>query len=168
VDAVQMLKAALNNSHVWFDGTCADVSMEQANFVPAGIAHPIGELAAHVIQSEDWFINGMLQGQPTIWERDGWGDKLGMPNVVRQTLEVAKGFRGDVAALQPYKEAVYKNSEAYLGSLKPADLDRELDFMGSKMPLGELFSMLIIGNTFAHTGEISALKGIQGARGYPF
>ena len=168
MDAVQVLKGALSSSHVWFDGTCADVSKEQANFVPAGTAHPIGELAAHVIQSEDWFINGMLQGKPTIWERDGWGQKLGMPSVVTQTQEVVKGFKGDIAALQPYKEAVYKNTEAYLGGLKSADLDRELEFMGNKMPVGQLFSMLLLGNTFAHTGEISTLKGIQGARGYPF
>jgi hypothetical protein len=36
------------------------------------------------------------------------------------------------------------------------------------MPLANVQTLLLLGNTNAHTGEITALKGTQGLRGYPF
>jgi hypothetical protein len=43
----------------------------------------------------------------------------------------------------------------------------ELPVLG-KINVAGLLTMLLIGNNFAHTGEISALKGIQEQKGYPF
>jgi hypothetical protein len=114
-------------------------------------------------------INGMLQGQPSIWERDGWGEKLGVPNVARHTQDVARGFKCDVAALKPYQEAVYASTQAYLDSLSDADLDRELEGPGGRpMTVADALTNALVGNVLAHTGEISALKGVQGAKGYAF
>ena len=65
----------------------------------------------------------------------------------------------------------FAKTDAYLGSLTDADLERELDLtaMGfGKLSLGALLGTAVLANTFAHTGEISALKGIQGSKGYPF
>ncbi len=50
------MQAAFGGAHQWFSGTMADVTEAQANFVPPGIAHPIGELAAHVVHSEDGYL----------------------------------------------------------------------------------------------------------------
>jgi hypothetical protein len=36
------------------------------------------------------------------------------------------------------------------------------------MTVYDVLSNFLVGNTLAHTGEISALKGLQGAKGYPF
>lgn len=36
------------------------------------------------------------------------------------------------------------------------------------MPLGQFLTGFVIANTYAHTGEIPALKGLQSAKGYPF
>jgi hypothetical protein len=66
---------------------------------------------------------------------------------------------------------VYAATNRYLDSITDADLDRELDMSGWDMPptrVGDLLNMFLLGNIFAHTGEISAVKGIQGAKGYPF
>ena len=171
MNGVETLRSGFRASHQWFDGTLADVTNEQANFVPPGKAHPISELATHTIQSEDAIIHGMLQGEPTIWEREGWGERLGLPNMTQHTTEAARAFRCDVEALQEYKEQVYAATELYLDSLTDEDLDEEVDlsaFGMDSMRVGDVLPMFCLGNTFAHTGEISALKGIQGATGYPF
>ena len=55
-----------------------------------------------------------------------------------------------------------------LANLSDADLDREIEVFGRKMSVGGALTGLLLGNTFAHTGEISALKGLHGAKGYPF
>ena len=36
------------------------------------------------------------------------------------------------------------------------------------MTVFDALTNALVGNNLAHTGEISALKGVQGAKGYPF
>lgn len=168
MDGVEVLRGTVRAARDLFQGTIADLTPEQANYLPPGTAHPIAEIVAHVVQAEDAIVNGMLRGEAPLWERDGWGAKLALPNVARQDEQVARAFRADVAALRPYMEAVYQSVDEYLGGLQPADLDREIAVRAGKMAVAEALSRLLVGNTLAHTGEIAAIKGIQGARGYPF
>ncbi len=106
MNVIEATKRAVGHSHDWFSGTCADLTQQQADYLPAGVAHPIGELLAHVLQSEDFIINGMIQGKPPVWEAQGWEQKLGVPNVAMHTQEVARGFKVDIKSLEPYKSAV--------------------------------------------------------------
>lgn len=71
-----------------------------------------------------------------------------------------------------YGRKVFENTEAFLTSLKDGDLDRELNLKQFGFPMdmtvGNFLSRMVLGNTYAHTGEISALKGTMGLKGYPF
>jgi hypothetical protein len=137
--------------------------------LPPGAAHSIGEQIVHILHAEDYIVAGMLQGKQPIWERDGWAARTGLPNLMRLTDDAAGSFKGDIARLEPYKSDVYAQTSAYLAGITDADLDREMELpVLGKMTVAGLLTMLLIGNTFAHTGEISALKGIQEQRGYPF
>ena len=79
----------------------------------------------------------------------------------------ARAFQGEPAKLADYTKAVHTQTSAYFDSLNPAELDREIQGPDGPMSVaGMLFAT--IGNTYAHTGEISSLKGTMGARGYPF
>jgi hypothetical protein len=170
MDAIQSLRSAFGGAHFWYQGTVADVTEAQANVVPPGIAHPIGSLMMHILNSEDSMVT-MLDGQPTLWESQGWGEKLGLPRMDSQTAETARAFRCDPAALAEYTQAVFARTDAYLGSLSEDDLDRQIDLSSWGMgmtPVGDILTTMLLGNTYAHTGEISALKGMQGLRGYPF
>lgn len=171
MDTIEAVKAAFGGAQMWYEGTVAGISEEQANYLPPGVAHPIGELMAHVLHSADGMVTMALQGQPSIWERDGWGEKLGVPLMMTHDTASARAFRVDPARLEEYGRAVFANLNAYLDSLTPTDLDRELDLTGmgmGKMPVSSFLLTALLGNTYAHTGEISALKGMQGAKGYPF
>lgn len=167
MDAVEAMTRTVNASRRWFEGTIGGLTPEQVNFVPAGSAHPIGETVVHILNSEDGIVNGMLRGQPAIWERDGWGAKLGLPNVMRQDEAVARAFRCDLPSLQPYMQAVHASVDEYLKGLTAADLDREIDGPGGKMTVTDALGILVM-NTLSHAGEIAAIKGIQGGKGYPF
>ena len=71
--------------------------------------------------------------------------------------------------MRPYGQAVYAATEEYLGSIRPEELSRPIDL--SEFDLGKqtvLFVLTaILSNASLHTGEISCLKGQQGAKGYP-
>lgn len=167
MDSAEAMTRTVKTARQWFQGTIAGLTPEQVNFVPPGTAHPIGEVLTHVLNSEDGIVHGMILGQPSIWERDGWGDRLGLPNVMRQDEAVARAFQCNLPDLEPYMQAVFAAVDDYLASLKPADLGREIDGPGGKMTVTDALGILI-GNTLVHTGEISTLKGIQGGKGYPF
>lgn len=70
----------------------------------------------------------------------------------------------DLAAFEQYHAAAA--TDAYVGGLSEADLDRQLE-----TPLGSQSVNQMIGIVTAHLslhgGEISAVKGLQGLKGYP-
>jgi hypothetical protein len=75
----------------------------------------------------------------------------------------------DLPQVKEYAQAVYKSTDDYLATLSPDDLDRQMDIPG----FGTNSAAFYIGiaaliHPANHVGEISALKGVQGAKGYPF
>lgn len=171
MNAVEAIKLAYAGSHDWYQGTIADVTPEAANEVPGGEAQPIGYVAAHILHCEDVMLNTAVQGKPSVWERDGWDKRLGISVALDQPTQAAQAYRCDPLKLNDYAQVVYKNTEAYLDSLRPEDLDKEVDltaFGGPRIGLGAFLLTMLLGNNYAHTGEISALKGIMGKKGYPF
>ena len=172
MDGVSVLRSAFAGAHHWYTGTVADVGAEQANTAPGGVAHSIGSLMAHIVNTEDFMFNTAIQGQPTLWERDGYGARLGGEMLVAQEPDAVRAYVCDPQAMAEYTQAVFANSDAILGSLTEDDLDRELNLVQfgfpSNMPMGAFLTQLLLGNTYAHTGEISALKGIMSMKGYPF
>ncbi len=70
-----------------------------------------------------------------------------------------------------YAQAVYRDSTEYLQSLSDADLDRVVDL--SNQGFGErsvawILSSFLISHNHNMAGEASVLKGLQGAKGYPW
>lgn len=177
MDAIELLRLQLDFAHQVIEGTMADVTPEQAQWMPTGVATPLGASYAHVVTSEDLVINGMLkQAAPmlaTTWAgRYGVSEPMPLPgpewvNYATWTRRV----QVDVPALREYAQAVYANTSEYLSSLTPEDLDTPVDLSAlgfGQANVGWMLSALVIGHINNIAGEISCLKGLQGAKGYPF
>jgi hypothetical protein len=149
----------------------ADVTDEQARWLPPGLAHPIGAIYAHGLLAEDGILNGMLRGAPPLFAAD-WAGRIGIPEPsMFLTPEWSRALQPDLPALRQYGQAVIAAVEAYLETLTDADLDRAVDL--SNVGMGEqtvafVLNALVGGHLNNMAGEVSVLKGIQGARGYPF
>lgn len=173
--AVNFLLEQLKEAHQWTNGTMEGVTDEVAAFMPPGKANPIAGLYSHLLMSEDFFINGLLKGGAPMFA-SSWKDKTGASEVQPTEWEKAypkwlKEVKVDMAKMSEYTKAVYKESEDYVASLTDKDLDREIDmsmFGMGKRKLGTVLGGLIIGHARDLMGEISAIKGIQGLKGYPF
>jgi hypothetical protein len=77
----------------------------------------------------------------------------------------------DLPAFRAYAKAVYEATDAYLATLPDAALSREVDLsaMGmGKQTVGFVLDNALLGHAYCHCGEISAIKGVQGKKGYPF
>jgi uncharacterized damage-inducible protein DinB len=171
MDAIQLLSAQIKQAHGVVSGTVADLTPEQAQWSPGGEANPIAAELIHLISAEDMFLNMMVGRQPL-----GMGPFAGKtgasePHPMGGYGDWAKRVQADVPLVKEYMSAVFANTEEYVASLKPDELDREIDLSSAgigKMSLGDFITLTSIVHPSNHVGEISVMKGIQGAKGYPF
>ena len=161
-------------AHQILDGTMADVTPEQAHWMPPGKAVPLGATYAHMILGEDMMVNSMLQGKQSLSDTSFAG-KLGLseppPGTGQPWEEWSRTVKVDLPAMKEYAQTVYKNTADYISGLSADDLNREVDlsnFSLGKQTVGWVFGNFVVGHLNNHCGEASCLKGLQGAKGYPF
>ena len=166
--ATDQLRAAYKSAHEFLEGTVADVTAEQAQWQPPGKANPIGAEYAHVLFSEDGVLGAMIGGgAPLMAGR--FAGKTGASAPMPQPPnwgDWARTVKVDLAAMREYAHAVYAQTDEVLARLTEADLAREVEFGPGKMPVSMVLTIMA-NNVAWHTGEISCLKGLQGAKGYP-
>jgi hypothetical protein len=174
--AIDLIKQQIKTARETFENTVADVTPEQLHSDPGGKALPLGAIYAHLIFSEDAIVQGMLQGKAPLFEtsmKGKTGTDKPMPAMdaewSKNNEEWSKTVKVDLPALREYSKAVYAATDAYINTLKDEDLEKEIDLGAwGKQPLFQMLSGFLIGHTNSITGEISVLKGVQGAKGYPF
>lgn len=170
MDAVTLMQQQAKWAHNWLEGTVGDVTPEQVHWAPPTGVN-LGAHYAHIVVSEDALINHMAKGEAPM-AATSWAGKTGLSEPMPRGAwsDWAKSVRIDMPALRAYGQAVFANTESYIASLTPEDLDREIDLTNAglgKMPLGVFISAVTLANTNWHCGEISLLKGLQGLKGYP-
>ena len=171
MDAISFLRSQINDVHEMLEGTMQDVTPEQAHWQPAGKATPLGAQYTHIILGEDLFLNMLVGRQPL--GMSAYAGKMGVsepPPMDGAWDEWARRVKLDLPALRQYAQAVYKNTLDYVSSLKPDDLEREIDMSNfglGKQTLAWVMNS-VVSHVAGHCGEISCLKGLQGAKGYPF
>jgi hypothetical protein len=176
---VTLLREQLQSAQRLLEGTMESVTAEQAHWSPPGVANPIGASYAHIVLGQDGAVNGMLREAAPLFATT-WAGKVGVAELPPGPDPGAPGFpdwagwarraRIDLPALRKYAQAVYAASDEYLASLSDADLGRPVDVSAlgrGSMTVKQLLTRGVIGNALTHCGEISCLKGLQGAKGYP-
>lgn len=173
MNTVELTQYALSNAFDILGQVVADLTQEQADWIPPGIANPIGALYWHTISGADEVVHQWCRGQEPLYQKDGWQEKVLTVSVPEPEhggdyLTYMRTIRVDIAALHAYTKAVAAAIQAWLASLAPEDLERKLNTPIGELNLAQMLETFVIWHINAHCGEISALKGCQGARGYPF
>ncbi len=168
MDIITLITRAFASMRRSLDGIMQDMTPALFNWAPPGTANAISATFVHLLNSEDHFLQGVLQGKPTVWESGGWSAKTGIPQPPG-IGEDWSAFKRQPTAIQPlleYKSAVWAATDAYLAELTPAELERQVPFAGGQRSAADML-MLAISQAHSHAGEIAALKGVQGAKGLP-
>jgi hypothetical protein len=171
MDAIALLTYSISSAFDILGQVTADLTQQQADWIPPGTANPIGALYWHTISGADQVVHEWCQGQEALTQREGWQGRVllaGAPGDGQETLGEMQAMRVDLPALHDYARAVAEASQGWLSSLQPQDLGRELQTPIGNFFLAHVLETFVIWHINAHCGEISALKGCQGARGYPF
>lgn len=75
----------------------------------------------------------------------------------------------DLPQFQGYAKAVVKNTLDWVGTLSDEDLNREVQAPGfPTQSVGSWITLAAVVHPSNHCGEVAALKGLKGAKGYPF
>lgn len=126
-------------------------------------ANAITPAFLHVYSSEDRVVSGAA-GRQTLFATEGWADRLGFDPANPWTTPPTD----DLAQCRAYASAVRAATRAFLATLDADALEREIETARGRRPLSEALSFALVLNKVVHLGEISALRGCQGERGFPF
>jgi len=172
----ELVRRIVRDARQVLEGTMADVTQQQADYIPPGIANPLGATYAHVVCSEDLIVQGMFR-QVAPLGASSWAGRTGlsepMPTPGPEWVNYQPWTRRvkiDLAQLRAYAQAVADDTDNWLAGLSDADLDKAMDLSGvglGQHTLGSAIGLLLANHLGTETGEIAVLKGIQGARGYP-
>ena len=175
MESTVLIREQMESGHGFLEMTLADVTTEQLGWLPPGKANPLGATFAHLVLGEDFLINGMLRGAAPLAAaafagKTGLGEMAPAPGQ-GDWGEWGRRVKIDLGPLRAYAKAVFGATDVYLGALSPADLDRQIDLSALGLGNHSLAWVLTnggVGHVYGHMGEIACLKGLQGARGYPF
>jgi len=171
MNATSFLREDIYWAHELFDMVTADVTQKQTDWQPSGVANPLGAIYAHAVCAEDALINALLKGGATLYA-SSWEGKTGVSvPQFHVSPEWARSVKVDLTHVQQYKQAVFEATNDYVATLKDADLDREMDLTRQGFDhktVGWIIAALLISHLNNMIGEISCLKGLQDAKGYPF
>jgi hypothetical protein len=139
-------------------------------WIPPGIANPISATFAHAVCGEDAVFQAFIRGSQPMFSST-WAERTGISEPSwNSELEWARRVKVDLAQARNYAEAVFSETESYVEEISSTELDRIVDLtnygLGEKS-IGWILQALVVSHMNLMTGEISCLKGLQGAAGYP-
>jgi len=171
MNAIGSLRESIQWGYQLLEMVMADVTSEQALWAPPGVANPIGALYAHALLSVDGVINGMLKGGAPRFATEWAGQVGSLPPQMSLSYDWGRGIQPDLPALRLYGQTVVADADHYLAQLSELELDRMLDLSSAGLgtrSVSWVVNALIASHLNNMAGEISALKGVQGLKGYPF
>ena len=158
MNTVELLQYSLDTAFGILSQVTADLTQEQIDWQPPGLVNTIGSIYSHILTYVDWFVQDLCIDQKPFPE----------------SLEAAikdhgmRHVQADLAELHKSAGTVWKKAQGWLSSLTPADLEIIRNTTVGELNQGQMFEIYIIWHINVHCGEIAALKGCQGAKGYPF
>jgi uncharacterized damage-inducible protein DinB len=164
MDALALIREQAATAERLLSQVVAELTAEQSIWHAEGsTANPIAAIFTHIYFSEDRLVQRRGQGRPPIYNAGGWRERLGVdPEAPWSGLtQVAP------REMRAYAAEVRAATTRFLEGLPPADLEREVEGPRGRQTLAATMSLLLVIHKATHTGEIAALLGNQGVRGFP-
>jgi hypothetical protein len=171
VDSISFLREQLRQARGFLAGTLAEVDEERLHAAMPGALNPIGATYAHLVTGEDGFVNGLIREAAPLFA-SSWAARTGLsePSPAGDWRDWGTRLRIDRGALAQYADAVARGTDDFLSTIGQDGLDRAVDlsaFGFGERSLGWVLGAGVLGHVLSHWGEICALNGLHGGRGFP-
>lgn len=168
MDILAYIRQQVAITRMLCDATTRNLTEEQFNWLPSANANAIRSSLIHLLTSEDYTVNTLFQGKPAVWEAGQWSNQIGLTALPGQaSWDEVRTKPLPLTPVLAYQQALRSAIDDYLATLTVADLNRMVQSFGQDTPLGTVFCTTL-GHSLCHAGEIAAVKGLQGAQGWPF
>lgn len=161
------LRAVVSGATASLESAIAGTPTDLINRRQPGSANPIGATYAHALISLDTCFSEGIQGGRLLFVTGGFAQQLGFEEPGALGWPALQAIAWDLAALQPYAQALYHAVDSYLARLDDAELGRTCTVFGQATTVSDTIA-LGCWHTALHAGEIAALKGVSGTPGLPF
>lgn len=164
MDALTLLREQAAMADGLLTQVFASVTAEQAVWLPPeSTVNAIATLFLHLYSSEDRSVQRLQGGRPPLYAIGDWQERLAYDPANAWTTP----REPDLSAYRAYAGTVRAATVAFLDTLSPDRLSEEVETPRGKRALGLTLSLMLVLHKMAHTGEISALLGAQGLKGFP-
>jgi hypothetical protein len=163
MDALTLLRQQIADARREFQGVMQDVDETMAHWQPPGVANPVDDLFLHTVLGQDRQVS-RLGGKPAIL--DEWAGRLKLPADWRHTPEASRNLNAGLDVLAQYADAVYAAVDAFIAGLNSDELEKTVEAFGGQASVASQISRNLVFHIYEHAGEISTIKGLQGAKGY--
>ncbi|MGD2178792.1 MAG: DinB family protein [Anaerolineae bacterium] len=175
MNSVELTQYSLGFAFDLLEQVVSDLTQEEADWMPPGMANPIGALYWHTISYVDQLVHDWAIGEPPLKQTAGWEEKVVIAAPPKDPEDpmgdlraIRQGLRVDLPALHDYAGATAQALQDWLASLTPEDLDRTIETTIGELNVAQMLGSYVIWHINVHCGEIAALKGCQGLHGYPW
>ena len=72
MDTIEFIRQLIAVTRNQTEASMKDITVEQLNWTPPGTASPVSAILIHMMTSEDFFFQTIIQGKPRIWEEGCW------------------------------------------------------------------------------------------------
>ena len=76
MNTIELLQYSLSNAFGILGQVVADLTQEQADWAPPGIANPIGATYWHTVSGVDEIVHKWIRGEDLLRQKDGWQEKV--------------------------------------------------------------------------------------------
>ena len=165
MDTIEFIRQMVAAVRRQTDEAMKDMTVEQFNWTPPGTANPISAIFVHFLNSEDAFVQTLMQGKPKQWDEGGWAEKTGVlvPPGYSGGWEEVKNMTLALEPMLAYQQVVRAATDSYLDKLTPDELERMVESRRGERSVASMF-IHVINHALIHSGEIGALKGIQAGK----
>jgi hypothetical protein len=157
MNTVELLQYSLDNAFDVLGLVTADLTQEQADWKPPGETSSITANYSHIITYVDRVLEEIL-----IPCDDSLFQVERPPDSILQDVHV------ELTDLHKRAVEIKKAYQVWFSSITPADLDVEFNTSVGPLTVGQTVELYIVWHINVHCGEISAIKGCQGLKGYPW
>lgn len=175
MDIRQLLVDAYGRVIEGLEGMLTGLDRKDLDVLPKPDSNSIGWLAWHITRVQDDHVADLV-GAEQLYLRDGWHAKFDRPanpddiGTGHSSEQVAAFRSPDIETFLAYHRAVHERTLAYINQLSDADFDRELNEpQWQPLPTVGVRLVSVLGDNFAHLGQIGYVRGLLQGKGWqPF
>ena len=165
MDFKEIIGMALNEYMEELRKAVDGLTPEERRFQPSPEAHHIDFAVWHMARVEDEWVQRFAQRTETVWQREGWHNKLGLPEKGSgfgyAAEQVAELPQFDFEGLMAYYDSARRETLRYLDKLSAEDLDScPHQERRPGYTVGKMFSHVIVEES-QHVGQVAYLRGLQ-------